>query len=162
MEFLVYVNSRQDYGVFWPSHLSVLCIGVKWITVSALTLYWSRVHRVLSSHLFWLGHQIAWSDQSIAMSGQNKIMLTMNNHKVSECVKVKGWQFYQHHYSHSQEDDIRIMKLNENVWKWHRSCLFSLFRPLTLLPAHIVISYGMSLVLLFNLWSQGRVSIALA
>ena len=39
----------------------------------------------------------------------------MNNHKVSECVKVKGWQFYQHHYSHSQEDDIRITKLNENV-----------------------------------------------
>ena len=42
-------------------------------------------------------------------------MLTMNNHKVSECVKVKGWEFYHHHYSHSQEDDIRIMKLNENV-----------------------------------------------
>ena len=42
------------------------------------------------------------------------------------------------------------------------SSLVSLFRPLSLLAAHIVISYGMSLVLLFNLWTQGRVSIALA
>ena len=25
-------------------NLKVLCIGVKWITVSALTVYWSKVH----------------------------------------------------------------------------------------------------------------------
>lgn len=56
------------------TYLSVLCMGVKWMTVSALTLYWSRVQRVLSSHLFWLGHQMAWSDQSIAISETREVM----------------------------------------------------------------------------------------
>ena len=88
MKFIVYVNSQQGYGVLFLSlsltlaYLSVLCIGVKWITVSALTLYWSRVQRVLSSHLFWLGHQMAWSDQSMAMSGQN----TNINKQISNCL----------------------------------------------------------------------------
>ena len=32
--------------------------------------------------------------------------------EVKDCL---SFEFYQHHYSHSQEDDIRITKLNENV-----------------------------------------------
>ena len=47
---------------------NVLCIGVKWMTASAVILYWSRVHRVLSSQIFFSGHHIAWSDQSMAIS----------------------------------------------------------------------------------------------
>ena len=48
---------------------SVLCIGVKWMTASAVMLYWSSVQRVLSSQTFFSGHHMAWSDQSMAMSG---------------------------------------------------------------------------------------------
>ena len=46
----------------------VLCIGVKWTVASAVMLYWSSVQRVLSSQMFFSGHHMAWSDQSIAMS----------------------------------------------------------------------------------------------
>ena len=46
----------------------VLCIGVKWMRASAVMLYRSSVHRVLSSQMFFSGHHIAWSDQSMAMS----------------------------------------------------------------------------------------------
>ena len=53
--------------------LKVLCMGVKWTIASAVRLYWSSVHRVLSSHIFFSGHHIAWSDQSIAISENIKI-----------------------------------------------------------------------------------------
>ena len=48
--------------------LRVLCMGVKWMTASAVMLYWSSVHRVLSSQMFRSGHHMAWSDQSMAIS----------------------------------------------------------------------------------------------
>ena len=47
---------------------SVLCIGVKWMRASAVMLYRSNVQRVLSSQMFFSGHHMAWSDQSMAMS----------------------------------------------------------------------------------------------
>ena len=52
--------------------LRVLCMGVKWMTASAVMLYWSSVHRVLSSQMFRSGHHMAWSDQSMAISERKK------------------------------------------------------------------------------------------
>ena len=51
---------------------SVLCIGVNWRNASAVMLYWSKVHRVLSNQMFFSGHHMAWSDQSMAMSETRK------------------------------------------------------------------------------------------
>lgn len=47
----------------------VLCIGVKWRIVSAWTPHWSSVERVRVSQQLRDGHQRAWSDQSMAISG---------------------------------------------------------------------------------------------
>lgn len=47
---------------------TILCMGVKWMMASAVKLYWSKVCRVLSNHKFFSGHQMAWSDQSMAIS----------------------------------------------------------------------------------------------
>ena len=66
-------NDRIGSGRYLRSGswtLSVLCIGVKFRKASAVTLYWSRVQRVLSNQMFFSGHHMAWSDQSIAMSGK--------------------------------------------------------------------------------------------
>ena len=89
---------------------SVLCIGVKYIMASAVMLYWSKVHRVLSSHMFFAGHHMAWSDQSMAMSETRKCpYLALLKRKWGPKIRIK---------SVVKKEALLLKFAKENLFPW--------------------------------------------